>query len=481
MVYPDRFKRKSTHPGDDDSGFRAQNRPAGRIRFPASAQISKFGLATKTAVRLKKGRMLYEHWQKVARDRRNEVALRDLASGRFWTFAQMDREAEIPLPDDSAMVFPQGHSPEFIFTILRAWRQHRVVCPLEAHHQPLAVSPPPALCCHLKTTPVTTGVPRAVAFAEEQLAADARNIVTTMGLRPDWPNLGVISIAYSYGFSNLVLPLLLHGIPLFLAPAPLPEILRGAAKAHWDLTVAGVPALWHAWHKAGVILSNVRLAISAGAPLPLSLEHAVFDEHGVKIHNFYGSTECGGIAYDATKTPRTDESSVGQPMKNVKVTVNRDGALVVRSRAVGKTYWPKPEATLGRGRFQTCDLAEIRNGAICLRGHTNDHINVAGRKVSPATIEQALQEHEAVDECLVFGVPSGNADRIDHIVACVMADRRGIKEELKQFLLQKLPSWQVPREWWFVDSLANNGNGKISRAQLRKDFLENRAKQSVTV
>ncbi len=112
-------------------------------------------------------------------------------------------------------------------------------------------------------------MPRAVAFTAEQLAADAENIVATMGLRPDWPNLGVISMAYSYGFSNLVLPLLLHGIPLFLAPAPLPEILRGAAKAHWNLTVAGVPALWHAWHKAGVILSNVRLAISAGATLPL--------------------------------------------------------------------------------------------------------------------------------------------------------------------------------------------------------------------
>ena len=234
--------------------------------------------------------------------------------------------------------------------------------------------------------------------------------------------------------------------------------------------------------KPALSCSNVRLAISAGAPLPLTLERAVFEEHGVKIHNFYGSTECGGIAYDATVTPRTDETSVGQPMKNVKVTVNPDGALVVRSRAVGKTYWPKPEVTLGRGSFQTCDLAEIKDGAVCLRGHTNDHINVAGRKVFPVTIEEALREHEAVDECLVFGVPSGNADRIDHIVACVTADRHGIKEELKQFLLQKLPSWQVPREWWFVDSLGINGHGKkIARAQWRKDFLENRAKQSVAV
>jgi acyl-coenzyme A synthetase/AMP-(fatty) acid ligase len=425
--------------------------------------------------------MLYERWQKVVQSRRSEVALRDLASGRSWTFAQMDREAETPLPGDPAMVFPQGHSPEFIFTILRAWRQHKVVCLLESHHQPLAVSTPPTPCCHLKTTPATTGVPRPVAFTEEQLAADAENIVTTMGLRPDWPNLGVISMAYSYGFSNLVLPLLLHGIPLFLVPAPLPEVLRGAAKANWNLTVAAVPALWHAWHKAGAILHNVRLAVSAGAPLPLTLERAVFEEHGVKIHNFYGSAECGGIAYDATATPRTDEASVGRPIKNVKVSLNRNGVLLVRSRAVGETYWPEPEETLGGGVFQTCDLAELKDGTVYLRGRTGDHINVAGRKVSPATIEQALREHEAVAECLVFGVPSGNADRIDQIVACVTADQRGTKDELKQFLLQKLPSWQVPREWWFVESLGTNGNGKISRAQWRKDFLENRAKQTVAV
>jgi acyl-coenzyme A synthetase/AMP-(fatty) acid ligase len=360
--------------------------------------------------------------------------------------------------------------------VLRAWRWQAVVCPLELHKQPPTDSPPPPPCCHLKTTPPATGAPHAVAFTEEQLAADVDNIVATMGLRPDWPNLGVISLAYSYGFSNLVLPLLLHGIPLFLVPSPLPVVLRSAADAHWKLTLAGVPALWRAWHKAGAILRNVRLAISAGAPLPLTLERAVFEEHGVKIHNFYGTTECGGITYDATETPRVDEASVGRPMQNVKVSVNRDGALVVRSRAVGETYWPEPSETLRRGRFQTADLAEIKDGVVYLRGRTNDQINVAGRKVSPAAIEQALREHEAVAECLVFGVPSGNADRIDHIVACVTADRRGTTEELKQFLLRKLPSWQVPREWWFVKSLGTNARGKVSRAQWQKEFLEHRAK-----
>ena len=423
--------------------------------------------------------MLYERWQKVVRERSNEIALRDLASGRFWTFSELNDEAESSVPGNLAMTCPQGNSPEFIIAVLRAWRAGVVVCPLEAHHQPLAISPPLPPCCHLKTTPASRGVPRAVAFTEGQLAADAENIVTTMGLRPDWPNLGVISLAYSYGFSSLVLPLLLHGIPLYLVPSPLPVALRCAAHAHWNLTVAAVPALWHAWHKAGAILLNVRLAISAGAPLPLTLERAVFEEHGVKIHNFYGSTECGGIAYDATMTPRANESSVGRPLKNVSVEIGGNGALVVRSRAVGETYWPEPEPALGGGIFRTCDLAEIKDGEICLRGRTDDHINVAGRKVSPTIIEQALREHEAVAECVVFGVPSGTVDRMDLIVACVAADRPSTKDELKQFLLQKLPGWQVPREWWFVEAISSNGAGKPSRAQWRRDFLENRAKQSL--
>jgi long-chain acyl-CoA synthetase len=425
--------------------------------------------------------MLYERWRKVVRERRNEIALRDLGDGRCWTFSQLNDEAEKPLPEIPVIAYPQGNSPGFIFAVLRAWRERIVVCPLEAHHQLLDVSPPRPPCCHLKITPASRGLPRAVVFTAEQLAADAENIVATMGLRPDWPNLGVISPAYSYGFSSLVLPLLLHGIPLYLVPSPLPEALRCAAHADWNLTVAGVPALWHAWHKAGAILSNVRLAISAGAPLPLSLERAVFAEHGVKIHNFYGSTECGGIAYDGTLTPRENESSVGRPLKNVSVEIGETGALLVRSRAVGETYWPEPEPALGGGVFRTCDLAEIKDGEIFLRGRTDDHINVAGRKVSPTIIEQALREHEAVAECVVFGVPSGSVDRMDLIVACVAADRPSSKDELKQFLLQKLPGWQVPREWWFVESIGSNGTGKPSRAKWRRDFLENRAKKSVAV
>jgi len=446
--------------------------------------------------------MLYERWRKIAAERRGQPALRDAASGRRWTFGELLEAGEARTIGPAGPAFPQGHSPEFILDLLAAWRENKIVCPLEPgqggasvlasrkfwsartrprfqsgpatagspqskDQKPPGSSPTPPIV-HLKCTSATTGAAHVIAFTADQLAADAENIVATMGLRADWPNLGVISMAHSYGFSNLVLPLLLHGIPLTLAPSPLPEIIRRAAEGETAITLAAVPAMWRAWHEADAIPPNVRLAISAGAPLPLALEQAVFLTRGVKIHNFLGSSECGGIAYDTSNAPRTEVALAGSPMQNVKLSLNDDGCLVVRSRAVGETYWPKKLKSLGDGIFQTSDLAELKEDRVFLRGRLSDQINVAGRKLSPETVERALLAHPQVRACLVLGAPSRDAGRTEMVVAVVVA--AAPEAELRQFLLQTLPAWQVPRAWRFVQSLAANPRGKISRAEWRQQW-----------
>src|SRR5271170_8001991 len=418
--------------------------------------------------------MLYERWKQISAGRKNEIALRDFASGKCWTFAQLFAAGESENVNPTGTVFPQSHSPEFIFQLLAAWRENKIVCPLEPGRSPPQISRAPKNCVHFKTTSATTGNSRLVAFTAEQLAADAENIVVTMGLRADWPNLGVISLAHSYGFSNLILPLLLHGIPLILGTAPLPEIIRRAAENEKSLTLAAVPAMWRAWHEAGSIPKNVRLAISAGAPLALNLEQEIFKSCGIKIHNFLGASECGGIAYDAAETPRTDVACAGAPMQNVNLSLNDDGCLVVRSGAVAATYWPDKSDSLGGGIFQSSDLAELKEGKVFLRGRLGDQINVAGRKISPEAIERALLVNPKVRECLVFGVPSRDAERTEIVVAAVVSDAK--ENELKQFLLQTLPAWQVPREWKFVDSLSTNARGKFSRAEWRGKFVREQTK-----
>jgi long-chain acyl-CoA synthetase len=420
--------------------------------------------------------MLYDRWREVVRDFSNEIALRDVASGRQWTFAELDSlaaEGRLSHPMGKGQgegVFPQGPAIDFITTILRGWKSGATVCPIEPGQNAPQFPQLPKSIVHLKITSASTGLARLVGFTADQLAADARNIIDTMGLRRDWPNLGVISLAHSYGFSNLITPLLLHGIPLVVANSPLPESVGAALREIGSATLAGVPALWRAWFEAGVLSSqDVRLAISAGAPLPVSLERDIFDRCGIKVHNFYGSTECGGIAYDTSDKPRTEPGYAGLPMKNVELSVADDGCLEVRGDAVGETYWPHPDDRLTHRRFRTTDLAEIVDGGVYLRGRATDVINIAGRKISPEAIETVLLKHPSVRQCIVFGVPESDRDRI---VACVaLKTQQEQSSELKQFLLNHLPAWQVPRDFWFVQDLPTDQRGKLPRAVLRERYL----------
>ncbi|MFN7139718.1 MAG: hypothetical protein ACK4UN_10290, partial [Limisphaerales bacterium] len=145
--------------------------------------------------------MLYDRWRQIAETFRNEIALSDVASGRRWTFSNPANAAEQGSSPAEPLVFPQGNSPEFVLAVLRAWRDKKIVCPLEVGQVAPSLTEPPSGCIHLKLTSGSTGLPRVVAFKAEQLAADAENIVHSMGLRREWPNIGVISLAHSYGFS----------------------------------------------------------------------------------------------------------------------------------------------------------------------------------------------------------------------------------------------------------------------------------------
>ena len=158
-------------------------------------------------------------------------------------------------------------------------------------------------------------------------------------------------------------------------------------------------------------------------------------------------------------------------MKNVQLSVSGEGCLEVRGRNVGQTYWPESNPNLADGCFRTTDLAEIRDGLVYLCGRAGDRINVAGRKISPEEIEKVLLTHPEVSECLIFGAPAKDIDRADVIIACVSSKSPLTGEVLRQFLLERLPAWQIPREWIFVPSLGTNQRGKISRTEWRNKFM----------
>jgi acyl-coenzyme A synthetase/AMP-(fatty) acid ligase len=394
--------------------------------------------------------MLYPLWLETVRQHASRVAVHDAATGESVSFAELARRAAA-LPAATAPVIARSGDLAFVLEVLRAWRDGQAVVPVE-RDRPAPWVPhdlPPEVVL-VKHTPGATGIPRGIWFTADQLAAEARRLVAAMEMGPRRPNLAVISLAHSYGFSNLVLPLLLHGIPLHALPVPFPQAVAQAFAAHPSLTVPAVPSMWRAWHRSGVLRqAPIALALSAGAPLPLDLEQAVHDATGLKLRNFYGTSESGGISLDSSATPRSDPADVGTALDGVQVSVHPSGRLLVASDAVGIGYDELREGDLlGNGLFLTRDLGETApGGRVRLLGSAGAAINVAGRKISPTRVEAALANTPQVRRARVLGVPSPDPDRVEEIAALVELVPGSTLAELKNSAAEQLASWELPRHW----------------------------------
>lgn len=411
----------------------------------------------------------YERWQEVVTGHGPRLAVRDAATGESWTFDQLAALGETA-PSAPPVLVTSTTGMAFLLDVLRAWRCGSVLLPDDA----TGITAPsaaviPGAACHIKVTSGSEGTRRMVLFTADQLAADAHQIVKTMGLHAEQPNVGVISMAHSFGFSNLVLPLLWHGIPLWLVESPLPHVMRTALADVRAVNLPAVPAMWRAWHQAGLDLRSVRTAISAGAPLPLSLEQEVHEGSGLKIHTFYGCSECGGITYDATSSPREKASVAGTALHGVDLSI-REERLTIQSRAVGLGYLGEPEWT--PGFYTTADQASVdARGQVHLHGRQGETISVAGYKVAPAMVEEALLRLPGVRHCVVFGVPSRDPCRIEDVVACLRFDD-GLSLVEIQRSVAHLPAACIPRHWWRCPELAPDARGKFPRHYWRQRWLK---------
>jgi hypothetical protein len=229
--------------------------------------------------------MPYLLWLETARRFATRPAIFD--GGRTVTFSDLAGGLALR-PVATAPVIARSGNLGFFVEILRAWRDGQPVIPVERDApEPLLQRPPPVGTCLVKYTPGASGIPRGIFLDAAQVVADGDRIVAAMGLTPDVPNLGVISLAHSYGFSNVVLPLLLHGVPVHLAAVPFPRVVEEIFRCHEAVIVPAVPSMWRAWHRSGILHgAPIQLALSAGAPLALALETEVFAACGLKIRNF---------------------------------------------------------------------------------------------------------------------------------------------------------------------------------------------------
>jgi long-chain acyl-CoA synthetase len=330
----------------------------------------------------------------------------------------------------------------------------------------------------LKLTSGTTAAPRAIRFRSHQLLADCNQICDTMDISDDDLNFGVIPVSHSYGFSNLLTPLIARGVPLVVSRDKTPRAVLADLASTGATVFPGTPAFYQACCDIGDVppLPKLRLCISAGAPLSSAVAKKFFKKFNQPIHSFYGASECGGICYDRHGTTFED-GLAGEPMQGVEVQLidptESASQIRVRSAAVSDGYFPEPnDQKLGNGVFVPDDLLERHDSALKIVGRISDVINVAGKKVNPAEVEAHLLRFTGVRQAVVFGRSTGAGLRNEEVAACVLASPDISESDLLRFCRTALSGWQVPKRIFIVDLIPTNERGKISRRDLARQFSE---------
>jgi len=341
----------------------------------------------------------------------------------------------------------------------------------------------------------TTGQPKGVRLTHRGLAGNIRGVGIPRWVRADEAVLA-LPVAHIYGFFAY-LELAAFGVPAFVLPRFHPVDALDVIEERRPSIFLGVPATYRLLLEAGAErrdLSSVRVWISGADVMPAELART-FQRLGAAVTiplagsvgealfvEGYGMVELGGAVAINVHPPlvgRFVDLGMGVPLPGWELRVagprGQVGELMVRGPGTMKGYHDAPEATaamLGRdGWVHTGDLARRGPlGTVTFVGRAKDVIKNGGYSVYATEVERALEEHEAVAEAAVLGLP--DELRGERVVAVVRRRPGGAvtEDEVLAFARDRLSTYKVPLQVRVVDELPRTGTEKVRRNKLRALF-----------
>ncbi|UXY16007.1 AMP-binding protein [Chitiniphilus purpureus] len=369
------------------------------------------------------------------------VALHETDAYRFsvWLFGAWHAGRTVLLPgdDSAAMRAAVGDAP-------------RIAADADWPQQPVALTPLGEAQLVLFTSG-STGTPVAAPKRLTQLTAEVATLARTFDLPPTAPVVGSVPPHHCYGLLFRVLWPLAARRPFVAATLAYPEMLQALVPDGRCVLVASPALLTRlptstAWPPAGIAA-----VFSSGGPLATDAARAAAGRLGTPVHEVYGSTETGGIAW------RADPAAPWQPLAGVSVTID-DGLLAVRS-----PFLPDAAAR------STGDRAEADGDGFRLLGRADRIVKLEENRISLTQVEAALLLQPEVAAARVLPLP-GTPARLG--AALVLTPHGGqalaaqgkamLARGLRERLAQVLAPPAVPRRWRLVDALPQDAMGKVT-------------------
>jgi acyl-CoA synthetase (AMP-forming)/AMP-acid ligase II len=332
----------------------------------------------------------------------------------------------------------------------------------------------------------TTGRPKGVTLTRAALTAGITKFLARVPLGPSDVALVSAPVNRPFALRTQVLPTLHAGGGVLLlekfTPADyLAGLRQSPPKTFLALTPSALHQVVHHPDARREDFAGVRLCISGGDRVPMTLHHDFQRLTGLELSEQCGMTETGMYAL----TPpfgRKKPGSIGLPFYGVQVCLvdaqgkdvraGQVGEVVVHSPLMMEGYWNDSAQTrkvLRDGWCRTGDLARFdEDGYLWFVGRQKNIIVHDGANVSPVEVEDALLAHAAVAEACVVGVTDSVHGQNVHVFVTMRPGVDPATEwELLRFAGDRLSQPMVPKRIHIVAKLARTGAGKIDRERLQ--------------
>ncbi|MFG6149508.1 fatty acid--CoA ligase family protein [Halobacillus sp. B23F22_1] len=335
----------------------------------------------------------------------------------------------------------------------------------------------------------TTGKPKGAMLTHKNLYSNAVDVAEYLQISSSDRVIATLPMFHVFCLTVALNAPIMNGGTVLIIPKFSPPEVFEAAKKYKATVFAGVPTMYNYLLQTGKdqvhTFENMRISISGGSSLPVSLLNDFEKHFKVRVSEGYGLSEASPVTtFNPLDRPRKP-GSIGTNIKNVENKVVDElggevpdgevGELIVRGPNVMKGYYKLPEetaVTIRDGWLYTGDMARRDDeGYFYIVDRKKDMILVGGYNVYPREVEEVLYSHPDITEVAVVGAPDPQSG--EAVISFVVSSNPSLEEqELKEFCQGSLTKYKQPNRIHFMEELPKNTTGKILRKSLREKLSQ---------